>query len=364
MYIKKIKLKNFRNLKECEISFNKKINIFYGYNAQGKTNLLESIYLSGIGRSFRTNFEKEILAFGEKNCYIHTYVNKNEVTNKISIGLGYDKNKQILLNGIQIKKLGELLGILLIISFTPDDLQLIKAGPSERRHFIDMELCQLSSRYYYELKQYNHVLKQRNILLKKIKFNKSLEDTIFIWNEKLVEHGSKIILYREKFIKQLNKIAFNIHQSLTNNTENLLITYKKNISVDNFLEKLEQNYEKDLQYGTTSCGIHKDDLNFFINDKDVKIFGSQGQQRTVSLSTKLAEIKLIEQEKKQMPVLLLDDVLSELDKNRQKYLLESIKNMQTIITCTGVEDVLNNLENCDDNITIFNVNDGFINEKE
>ncbi len=361
MYIKKIKLKNFRNLKEVELSFNKNINIFYGFNAQGKTNLLESIYLSGIGRSFRTNFEKEIISFDEKNCYIQTYIDKNGVSNKISIGLSYNKNKSILLNGIQIKKLGELLGVLLIISFTPDDLQLIKSGPSERRHFIDMELCQLSNRYYYELKQYNHVLKQRNILLKKIKYNSSLEDTIFIWNEKLVEHGSKIIKYREKFVKQLNEIAHTIHLSLTNKAENLLITYKKNVSEDVFLKKLEQNYEKDLQYGTTSYGIHKDDLNFFINDKEVKIFGSQGQQRTVSLSTKLAEIKLIEKEKNEKPVLLLDDVLSELDKNRQKYLLDSIKNMQTIITCTGVEDVLSNIDILDDeNITIFNVNNGNI----
>ncbi len=365
MYVESVKLKNFRNLKEQEINLCSDINIFSGLNGSGKTSFLESVYLSAIGRSFKTHYEKEIIEFNEQELFVSTIINKNDIINKISINISKVKNKSISLNGLSVKKLGDLLGTIYIVSFTPEDLGLIKQGPSVRRHFIDMELCQLSSIYYYELKQYNGVLRQRNALLKKIKENKSLADTIFIWDEKLIKHGTNIIKYREEFIKKISDIAYEIHLSLTNNQEHLKIVYKPNVKIENFEKKLKSSLQKDIIFGSTSNGIHKDDIEFFINDREVKSFGSQGQQRTVSLSTKLSEIKLIEEEKQQKPVFLLDDVLSELDKNRQDYLLKNILGLQTIITCTGVEDIINGLDAVsNDKIRVFNVEDGVISTKK
>ncbi len=361
MYVETVKIKNYRNLNEQEISLGKNINILSGLNGSGKTSFLESIYLSAIGRSFKTHFEKEIIEFNNQELFINTIVNRNSIINKININISKIKNKSILLNGVSLKKLGDLLGTLYIVSFTPEDLGLIKQGPSVRRHFIDMELCQISNIYYYELKQYNQVLRQRNALLKKIKENHSLIDTMFIWDDKLIEHGLNIINFREEFVKKISDIANEIHLSLTNNSENLKIVYKGNVNKTNFEKKLKNSLNKDIIFGSTSVGIHKDDLEFFINEREVKTFASQGQQRTVSLSTKLAEIKLIELEKNEKPVLLLDDVLSELDKNRQEYLLNNILDLQTIITCTGVEDIINGLNNVNyDSIKIFNVDKGEI----
>ncbi len=363
MYIEKVKFKNFRNLQPQEITLCENINIFSGLNGAGKTSFLECIYMSAIGRSFKTHIEREIIEFNSKELIINTIVNRNGVINKIAISISKLKNKSILLNGIPLKKLGDLLGTIYIVSFTPEDLGLIKQGPSVRRHFIDMELCQISNIYYYELKQYNQVLRQRNALLKKIKENHSLKETMFIWDEKLVAHGINIIEFRKDFIKKISDISNEIHLSLTNSSENLEIIYKANVTSENFMKKLKSNLDKDIIFGSTSVGIHKDDIEFFINDKEVKTFASQGQQRTVSLSTKLAEIKLIELEKSQKPVLLLDDVLSELDKNRQEYLLKNILGLQTIITCTGVEDIVKGFKNVDyDNIKIFNVENGVISD--
>ncbi len=361
MYVETVKVTNFRNLAEQEISLGKNINILSGLNGSGKTSFLESIYLSAIGRSFKTHFEKEIIEFNNQELFINTIVNKNNSINKIAINISKIKNKSILLNGVSLKKLGDLLGTIYIVSFTPEDLGLIKQGPSTRRHFMDMELCQISNIYYYELKQYNQVLRQRNALLKKIKENSSLTDTMFIWDEKLIEHGLNIVKFRQDFIEKISDIANKIHLSLTNNNENLKIVYKNNVNKDTFEKKLKNSLKKDIMFGATSVGIHKDDLEFYINEHEVKTFASQGQQRTVSLSTKLAEIKLIEIEKNEKPVLLLDDVLSELDKNRQEYLLNNILDLQTIITCTGVEDIINGLNNIKyDNIKIFTVEKGII----
>ncbi len=363
MYIQKVKVKNFRNLHEQEIKLSEHINIFSGLNGSGKTSFLEAVYLSAIGRSFKTHYEKEIIEFKEQDLFINTTVNNNGILNKISINISKIRNKTILLNGLPLKKLGDLLGTVYIVSFTPEDLGLIKQGPSVRRHFIDMELCQLNSMYYHELKQYNSVLRQRNALLKKIKTNNDLIDTMFIWDDKLIKHGINIVEYREEFISKINDIAHNIHLSLTDNKENLKIKYKPSVFVNNFEKKLKNNLQKDIVFGSTSVGIHKDDIEFYINDKEVKLFASQGQQRTVSLSTKLSEIKLIEMEKNQKPIVLLDDVLSELDNNRQNYLLKNISKLQTIITCTGLEDILSTLDTNDNNIKIFNVTHGVITTK-
>ncbi len=334
MYAYNVQLTNFRNYKNLNIDFEKNINILYGNNAQGKTNIIEALYISGMGRSFRGKYDKEIIKIGEKNSYIQTFYNKEDVNTKISMYI--EDKKRAAINGVPINRLGELIGNLLIVCFSPEDLNIIKEGPAVRRKFIDMELCQLNKVYYYELKQYNKVLKQRNMLLKKIKYNSSLKDTLSVWNEKMVFHGNKIIKYRQDFIKKINIIANEIHKEITGNGEQLKIKYVQNVKEEEFLSKLEKNVNKDIEKGMSSIGIQKDDILFFINDYDVKSYGSQGQQRTVALSLKLAEVKLIEEEKNETPILLLDDVFSELDKKRQQFVLEKIVNIQTIMTMTFV----------------------------
>ncbi len=358
MYVKKISLKNYRNIERLDLELKNGVNIFYGQNAQGKTNLLESIYIGATGRSHRTHKDKELIKFGKDEAHIRLEVQKETIFDKIDIHLKNDSKKGIAINNIPISKLGELFGYLNVVIFSPEDLSLIKQGPQERRKFIDMELCQINNIYYYNLSQYYKVLKQRNSLLKKISKNISLKDTLFVWDSQLIDFGIKIIETRELFIQKLNSISKKIHQDITNNKEILEIKYKPSVTIEEFKEKLEKNIDKDILYATTSYGPHKDDVLFFINDVNARDFGSQGQQRTASLSAKLAEIQLIEEEKGILPVLLLDDVLSELDKDRQKFLIKNIKNLQVIITCTGVEDVLKNLE---EKCNIFYVSDGKIN---
>ncbi len=357
MYIEEIELKNFRNYEKLNIKLSRKINIFYGDNAQGKTNLLEAIYFMAIGRSYRTSNDKELIKFDKKISSVSTIINDNEIKDKVEIIISDSKNKRILLNGLGIKKLGELLGSLLIVSFSPEDLQLIKQGPGERRRFIDIEICQISKVYYYELKRYNHVLKQRNKLLKRIKSNNKLKDTLFAFDMQLINHGKKIMNYRESYVKELDNFARDVQKKLTKNKEELEIKYKGFVTEEKYEEKMEKSLEKDIMFGNTSVGIHKDDINFFINGIDVKKYGSQGQQRTALLSTKLAQIEIIKKNKHTMPILLLDDVLSELDNKRQKFLIENISDIQTIITSTGLDDFILNFK---DEYSLFFIENGTI----
>lgn len=355
MYVNKISLKNYRNIERTEIQLKKGINILYGNNAQGKTNILESIYMCSTGRSHRTHIDKEIIKFNETDAHIKLELMNEKISDKIDIHIKKDSKKGIAINNFPINKIGELFGILNIVLFSPEDLSLIKAGPLERRKFMDMELCQINKIYYHNLGQYYKILKHRNTLLKKISKNISLKDTIFVWDTQLIKFGFKIIEIREEFIEKINEISNKIHYEITNERENLEIKYKPSVLKEEFEEKLEKTLEKDILYTSTSIGPHKDDILFLINGTNARDFGSQGQQRTASLSTKLAEIKIIEEEKNTLPILLLDDVLSELDKFRQKFLMQHIKDMQVVITCTGVEDVIKNLDN---DYNIFEVIDG------
>lgn len=359
LYVKTVQLKNFRNYDELNINLHKNINVIVGDNAQGKTNLLEAIYITSIGRSFRTSLDKDIIKFGESYTYTKLSVSNGNVVDVLSLQIDKNAKKRINVNGLAIKKYADLIGLLLVVSFTPNDLQLIKSGPTERRRFMDIELSQLNNIYFYNLKQYNFVLKQRNNLLKSIQKNHTLEDTLFVWDEQLVEYGSKIINAREQFIEKICEIASKIHSEITQGKEVLTIKYSKNVNIEDYANKLKNSVKRDIILGSTSVGVHKDDILFFINDVDVKSFGSQGQQRTTALSTKLAEIELIKQTKNVTPILLLDDVLSELDSNRQKYLVERIEDIQTIITCTGVESFIDNLIG---DVKIYTVNNGKINE--
>ncbi len=342
MIIKSIELANFRNYDHLQLSFDKGVNILYGDNAQGKTNVLEAIFLSATTKSHKGSKDKEIIEFNEEESHIRTMIEKRELEYRVDMHLRKSKSKGIAINGQKIKKAAELIGILNVVFFSPEDLSIIKDGPSERRRFIDMELCQLDKSYLYHLNQYNKVLNNRNKLLKDIIFHPSLKETLDIWDEQLVQYGIQIIKRRAEFIKELNDIIYDIHKKLSGEKEILFLEYEPDIKPEEFKNKVKENRDKDLKLSQTTIGPHKDDCIFMINECDIRKFGSQGQQRTAALSLKLAEIELVKKVTKDNPVLLLDDVLSELDSNRQNYLLNSIGDIQTIITCTGLDDFINN----------------------
>lgn len=340
MHIKNLELKDYRNYVKLSIEFHNGINILYGDNAQGKTNILESIYLCGTTKSHKGSKEKDIIMFNQNESHIRMLVDCDDILHKVDMHLKKNKSKGVAIDGIPIKKSSELFGVLNIVFFSPEDLSIIKNGPGDRRRFIDLELCQLDKIYLYNLSKYNKIIDQRNNLLKQISFNRNLLDTLNIWDIQLVEYGIKIIERRQLFIQQLNEIVYHIHKKLTGNNENLIIKYEPNISREDFMNKLGQSLERDIITKATNIGPHRDDINFFINDIDMRKYGSQGQQRTVALSLKLSEIQLVKKITGHYPILLLDDVLSELDRKRQNYLLSSISNIQTIITCTGLEEFI------------------------
>jgi len=341
MVVKTLELMDYRNYLSLNISFSSGINILYGENAQGKTNILEAIYICGTTRSHRGSKDKEIIRFGREEAHIRAIIEKKQIPHRIDLHLKKSKTKGVAIDGIPIKKQSELFGMLNLVFFSPEDLYIIKNGPAERRRFIDMELCQLDKIYMNNLSNYNKVLQQRNNLLKQITTDKALADTLQIWDIKLVEYGRSIIETREKFILRLNELVGDIHKKLTGGIEQLRLRYEPNINASDFEDALKRSNDKDLITKTTNVGPHRDDLNFLLGDIDIRKYGSQGQQRTAALSCKLAEIELVKSIINDNPVLLLDDVLSELDRQRQNYLLGSIGQLQTIMTCTGLEEFVN-----------------------
>jgi len=362
MYVSSVILKDYRNYENIDVELSSGINILYGANAQGKTNFIEALYFAATGRSHRTNFDKELIRFDRYIAGIRVYVEKGNIIDRIDVNVKKEGVKAIAVNGIAVKKLSELFGSLYSVIFSPEDLLLVNDGPSARRRFIDMEICQLNPVYYHELGQYYKILRQRNSLLKDIirKRDVALKDTLCIWDEQLVAHGVRIIEYRRSFVKKIGKLAGDIHKKITDNIEELSVTYKNNVEPAEFMARLGKNRERDIALGTTSVGIHKDDLVFMLNDIDARIYGSQGQRRCVSLSLKLAEIELIKEEAGKNPILLLDDVLSELDSKRQKSLIESIGGIQTIVTCTGIDVLKPDYFGNNAIVKIYNVENGRI----
>lgn len=342
MIIKSLELSNFRNYDFLDITFDKGTNILYGDNAQGKTNILEAIFVSATTKSHKSSKDKDMIQFGNEEAHIRTYLEKEELEYKVDMHLRSSKSKGIAINGQKIKKAAELLGLLNVVFFSPEDLSIIKNGPSERRRFVDMELCQLDSFYLYNLNHYNKIVNQRNKLLKDLYFNPALQETLGIWDAQLVSFGSKIIERRKIFADQLNEMIYDIHKKLSGGKEELKIIYEPDVMLEEFEEKCRKNQERDIKLKQTTTGPHRDDFCFMVGDIDIRKFGSQGQQRTAALSLKLSEIELVKKISKDIPVLLLDDVLSELDSSRQNYLLNSIGDIQTIITCTGLDDFINN----------------------
>ena len=343
MIIKSIELQNFRNYEDLNISFDEGTNIFYGDNAQGKTNILEAAYLSGTTKSHKCSKDKEMIRFGEQEAHIRTVVVKKDKEYQIDMHLKHNRSKGIAINKVPIKKASELFGILNMVFFSPEDLNIIKNGPAERRRFLDSELCQLDKIYLSDLTTYNKILNQRNKLLKDMVYRPDLKDTLPVWDMQLVETGRKIIRRRKQFVDELNEIVHDIHYRISGEKEDLLLQYEPSIEDIFFEDELSRVKERDMRQCMTSVGPHRDDLLFSIGEVDIRKFGSQGQQRTSALSLKLSEIELVKRSIHDTPVLLLDDVLSELDSNRQNYLLNSIHDTQTLITCTGLDEFVKNI---------------------
>ena len=342
MIIESIELQNYRNYDKLHMEFSPGTNILYGNNAQGKTNILEAVYVCCTTKSHRGSKDREMIRFQNDESHIKLTVRKRDVPYRIDMHLKKNKAKGVAINGIPIRRASELFGIVNVVFFSPEDLNLIKNGPAERRKFIDLELCQLNKLYVHSLVSYNRVLLQRNKLLKELFFHPEYEETLDVWDMQLVQYGKEVIRFREEFIGQLNEMICEIHRKLSGGKETLKIVYDPNSGAEELEAGLARSRSQDVKQKTTLIGPHRDDIGFYIGDIDIRRFGSQGQQRTAALSLKLAEIELVKKLVRDYPILLLDDVLSELDGERQNHLLSAIDHIQTMITCTGLEDFVNN----------------------
>lgn len=360
MNIEKVTLKNFRNYENLEINLKPNLNVFKGSNAQGKTNFLESIYFSSIGKSPKTSKEKDLILWKKDDAKIVVEVKKQYYSQKIETYLCKTAKKTIKINGLNIRKIGDLIGEMPVVYFSPDEIGLIKDGPSDRRRFMDIDISQLNKNYFYLLCRYEKILAERNKLLKETKKFENLSQTIDLWDAQLAEVASKIIYFRLDFIEKIKQPANIAHAKITSNQEDLQIKYQglQNKSVEELKQKLLKSYKdnlkRDFDFGYTTIGPHRDDIEIKINNVDIRDFGSQGQQRLATLSIKVAELSLFEQIVKEKPILLLDDVLSELDSKRCKNFLEEIKNYQTILTTTKFNRKL------DENSAVFVVKNATI----
>lgn len=359
MFIKRLQMLNYRNYNALDIELCPNVNVFMGDNAQGKTNILEAIYYCAFAKSHRTSKDKELINWNGEHAFISVDVGRERLDKRIDISILKDGKKSIRINKIKIKKIGELFGNFNVVMFSPEDLRIIKDSPGVRRKFIDMELCQLNPKYYYNLVQYNKVLNERNILLRN---RNTSNEMLEIYDMQLVEFGYNIIRDRIKYIESLNKYAEKIHSDITSGKEKINFKYISTIKdleniKENFYTLLEKNRSKDCDRGITSIGPHRDDFFVYINDIDTKSYGSQGQQRTAVLTMKFSSLEIIKELTGEFPVLLLDDVLSELDFNRKKYILSTIGQIQTVITCTGIEDLY---EYLDEKAKVFKVKNGEI----
>ena len=361
MFVESIELNNYRNFDSLKVEFSPGVNIFFGDNAQGKTNLLESIYVSGTLRSHRGSRDKDLIRFGEDEAHIRLFFRKDSLSHRLDVHLKKNKSKGVAVDGVPVRRSGELLGMMHIVFFSPEDLSIIKEGPAGRRRFLDMELSQIDKGYMQQLVAYSKILNERNNLLKQINLYPALIDTLDGWDEQLLAAGQFLIKKREEFVYFLDEMMAKIHGQLTGGKEQIKVEYEKNVEAEKFREQLYSKRNKDISSGTTSVGPHRDDLRFKVGGIDIRKFGSQGQQRTAALSLKLSEIRLIEQVTGEKPILLLDDVLSELDAGRQSWLLESIQDIQTLISCTGLDDFVNSRISLD---KVFRVKEGIVQEEK
>ena len=349
MYIKRIELQDFRNYAKLEASFSEKVNIFIGNNAQGKTNLLEGIYMNAMARSFKTSKDKELIRFGREFCRVRITSFYDDDDHVTEIVINKDGRKGVKLDGVRINRTSELLDRIFIIVFSPEDMKIVKDEPEKRRRFIDRELCQVKPGYFSDLSNYKKVLKQRNTYLRESVIEPSILD---IWDRELARYGAHIIVRRRQFIERIDKISRAIHGRISGGRENLGLRYETSFDIpeedgekkESYLSHVEQAFydmlvkrrKEDMENRSTGRGPHRDDLKISADDIDLRKFGSQGQQRTAALSLKLSEIRLIEEEMGEKPILLLDDVLSELDNDRQTYLINSLGGNQLFITTADI----------------------------
>ena len=350
MHLERLILKNYRNYDELDIVFDDKVNVIIGENAQGKTNLMEAIYCLAFTKSHRTSKEKELIQWKKDYAKIEGRVSKKSQSIPLEIVIS-SKGKKAKLNHLEQRRLSDFIGALNVVMFAPEDLSLVKGPPQTRRRFIDMELGQIQATYIYHLAQYQKILKQRNFLLKQLQRRETTQRTMLeVLTDQLIQHAVIILHKRFAFLKLLRKWAAPIHFQISQNLEELEINYEASIDISeldeeerieqSFREKFKEIQEKEIERGTSLAGPHRDDLKFLVNGMDVQTFGSQGQQRTTALSLKLAEIELIYNEIGEYPILLLDDVLSELDDFRQSHLLNTIQGkVQTFVSTTSVDGI-------------------------
>lgn len=347
MFLKELEIRHFRNYGQQRLTFDSNITLFLGQNAQGKTNLMESIYVLALTKSHRSSKDKEWILWDEEFSWIKGTLERKRGPLHLEIQLT-GKGKKAKINGLEQKKLSEYVGAMNVVMFAPEDLSIVKGSPLQRRRFLDMEIGQVSPMYLHFLSQYQKVLTQRNQCLKDAYKNKKFVGFLEVLNQQLAEFAIQIMFRRMDFIKKMEGWANSIHGDITQKTETLKVQYVPSFELtpgislldaaQQFNGQLEKVKEKELARGTSLLGPHRDDLHFFINGASVQQYGSQGQQRTTALSLKLAEIQLIYEEIGEYPILLLDDVLSELDAARQTHLLDAIKDkVQTFVTTTGVE---------------------------
>ncbi len=336
MKVKKIELYNFRNYKQSTILFNDGLNVIEGVNAQGKTNLIEAIYFCAVGKSFRASREKEVINWDNDIAKIKITIEKEIGEKTIEIIFSKSQKKTIKVDGLPILKIGELLGELNAVFFAPDELRLIKESPEDRRRFMDISLSQTYKDYFYAISKYNKLLQGRNKCIKTYAETDGLKAMINVYNLQMADLCLKIKTYRENFINNVNPYAKLVHEYITSKKESIDLQYLgiEENNVKDIISAFEATFEKDIKLGYTSYGVHRDDIKVLVNDVDVRAFGSQGQQRTCALSIKLAELEIIKQTTKAVPVLLLDDVLSELDDKRKLKLLKFCAKAQTFLTCT------------------------------
>lgn len=347
MLIEDIRLINYRNYDNIKLKFNENVNIIIGKNAQGKTNLLEAIYITSTGRSFRTNKDREIINFDKNEGYVGINVKIDNITRFVEVKLSKDRPKRIRINKNELKSYKELNTGLNVVIFNPEDLRLVKDSPSLRRNFIDAGISQLKPVYNYNIKKYDKMLYQRNNLLKSKRFEKDINNLLEVFDIQISKLGTSIILERDNYIKGLLKKCREIHKNLTLNREEIDFKYATNVPISGdrediekrYLNLLKENRRNDLEYRSTQIGPHRDDLIIYLNNNNARIFGSQGQQRSIVLSLKLSEVEFIKEDKGIYPVLLLDDVFSELDEERRLYLSKSFEKMQTFITLTDAVDI-------------------------
>ena len=353
MKVNKVQLTNFRNYTQAEYTFRDGLNVICGPNAIGKTNLMESIFVSAIGRSPRTKNEKDLIRMGENKAYIHLFLEKKYRDHVINVEIDRSEGKKINVDGAKITRLGELIGLLTVVYFSPDELKMIKDAPQERRRFMDLSLSQQSKPYYLALSKYNALLAQRNKLMKTTDFAE-FSTTAFIWETQIAEAAADIILKRRAFIEKIGIYADQYHQKIAGENEDITLIYESCIEGETreeikeaLIKKLEESHEKDYELGYTTVGVHREDFNITSKGIDLRKYGSQGQQRTAALVIKLAEIEYYYSESGEKPILLLDDVLSELDEKRRTALLEATAGTQTFITCTEFNENVDNYHKID-----------------